>query len=189
MGGSSPAQDFYRFAEVCIFLVGSPSDFLCLLKTGSPMHLSFQCSSSIHGLEQDRELLVQFPQNQAILLNDLNGRARGNAEDPKCISNVRFLTLGGVICYMTLFTCSYIWSPTPTILVCLQGLLLLAKGPMMSCDTAEETVSPLGELHLPDLPWELSPLLETQRWGMCGFVWAGLSGAGGRRVNKYRQCN
>ena len=189
MGSSSPAQDFYRFAEVCIFLVGSPSDFLCLLKTESPKHLSFQCSSSIHGWEQGRELLVQFPQNQAILLNNLNGRARDNAEDPKCTSNVLFLTLGRVICYLTLFTCSYIWSPTPTILVCLEGLLLLAKGPMMFGDPAEETVSSLGELLLPDLPWELSPLLETQRWGMCGFLWEDLSGGGGRRVNRYIQCN
>ena len=66
MGSSSPAQDFYRFAEVCIFLVGSPSDFLCLLETESPKHLSFQRSSSIRGSEQGRELLVQFPQNQTV---------------------------------------------------------------------------------------------------------------------------
>lgn len=188
MGSSSPAQDFYRFAKVCIFLVGSPSDFLCLRKIESPKHLSFQRSSSIHGSEQERGLLVQFPQNQAILLNNLNGWTRDNTEDPKCTSNMLFLTLGEVICYMTLFTCSYLWSPMPTILVCLEGLLLLAKGPMMSCDTAEETVSPLGELLLPDLPWELSLLLETQRWVMCGFLWD-LSGGGGRCVNKHIQCN
>ena len=122
-------------------------------------------------------------------LNNLNGRARDNAEDPECTPNVLFLTLGGVICYMTLFTCSYIWSPTPTIPVCLEGLLLSAKGPMMSGDPTEETVSPLRELLLPDLPWELSLLLETQRWGMCGFLWEDLSGGGGRRVNRYIQCN
>lgn len=161
MGSSSPAQDFYRFAKVCIFLVGSPCS--CACERLNLPSICFQHSSSIHGSEQERGLLVQFPQNQAILLNDLNGRTRDNTEDPKCTSDTLFLTLGGVICYMTLFTCSYLWSPMPTILVCLEGLLLLAKGPMMSCDTAEETVSPLGELLLPDLPWELSLLLKTQR--------------------------
>lgn len=159
MGSSSPAQDFYRFAEVCIFLVGSPSDFLYLLETESPKHLSSQ-RSSVRAGQRAACSISPEPGN---FLNNLNGRARDNAEDPECTPNVLFLTLGGVICYMTLFTCSYIWSPTPTIPVCLEGLLLSAKGPMMSGDPTEETVSPLRELLLPDLPWELSLLLETQR--------------------------
>lgn len=94
MGNPNSAQYFCKFPGACILLVTSPSDFLYLLKTESHQHLNFHNYSSTRGLEQDSELLVQLPQDEAVLQNKLYRRFRDNTGDLNHICNVLFLMLG-----------------------------------------------------------------------------------------------
>lgn len=96
-----------RFLQIPWGLVASPSDFLYLPKTESHQHFNFHSYASMHGPEQDRGLLVQFPWNKAVLKNTLNGSCRDNTGNFHCICDVLFLTSGSRgkgICPVTLYT-------------------------------------------------------------------------------------